>query len=85
VRSITEKEALRDFDSILNHVCDDHEPLIINRANGHAAVLISLKDYPCVDETEFLLRHPANADRLLKSIAAAESIVRPTALPLRVK
>jgi antitoxin YefM len=55
----------------MDQVCDDHAPLIITRQNARSVVMMSLEDYEGVEETAYLLRSPANAARLAKSIAQA--------------
>ena len=57
----------------MEKVCNDHTPIIITRKREAAVVMISLDDYQALDETAYLLRAPANARRLLESIAELES------------
>lgn len=57
----------------MDQVCNDHLPVIITRKGAAPVVLISLEDYRALEETLYLLRSPANARRLLDSIAALES------------
>jgi antitoxin YefM len=54
---------------VMNRVCEDHEPLIITRNGEQSVVMLSLDDYKALEETAYLLRTPANARRLLTSIA----------------
>lgn len=61
-------EARNNFKSILDHVCDDFEPMIITRKNGSSAVLISIEEYNSFKETAYLLSTPANAARLAQSL-----------------
>lgn len=56
----------------MKRVCNDHSPVIIIRKKGAPVVLISLEDYQALEEL-YLLRSPANARRLLDSIAVLES------------
>jgi antitoxin YefM len=64
----------RNLAAALDSVVSDHEPLIITRDNGKpAALLISLEDYASLEETQFLLENPKNAERLLASIAEFEA------------
>ncbi|HSW93138.1 MAG TPA: type II toxin-antitoxin system prevent-host-death family antitoxin [Gammaproteobacteria bacterium] len=55
----------------MEKVCDDHSPLIITRKNARAVVMMSLEDFNAIEETAYLLRNPANADRLRESIKQA--------------
>jgi antitoxin YefM len=57
----------------LDKVCDDRAPLVVTRRNGEALVVMSLAEYEALEETLHLLSNPANAERLLKSIAQAEA------------
>ena len=68
MKIVTEKEATSAFRRLADTACDNHEPVCIAREDGKPVVLISLEDYELADETEHLLRSPANAYRLLKSI-----------------
>jgi antitoxin YefM len=51
--------------SACDAVCDEHEPVIVERKNGGDVVLIAREDYDSLNETAYLLRSPANARRLL--------------------
>ena len=53
----------------MDRVCDDHETLIITRNGERSVVMLSLEDYKALEETAYLLRTPANAKRLLSSVA----------------
>jgi len=56
----------------LDKVCDDRAPLVVTRRNGEPVVVLSLTEYEAMEETLHLLSNPANAERLLKSMAQAE-------------
>jgi len=56
----------------MEKVCDDHSPVIVTRKNARAVVIMSLEDYHAIEETAYLLRSPANAERLQQSIKQAE-------------
>jgi antitoxin YefM len=56
----------------MEKVCDDHSPIIITRKNSNAVVMMSLEDYNAIEETAYLLRSPANAERLQRSLLQAE-------------
>ena len=59
----------KNFASIMEKVCEDHDPIIITRKNSKSVVMMSLEDYNAIEETMYLLRSPANAARLRASIA----------------
>jgi antitoxin YefM len=67
--AITYSSARANLASTMDRVCSDHEPLIITRNGEKAVVMLSLEDYKALEETAYLLRSPANARRLLRSIA----------------
>ena len=56
----------------MDKVNKDHAPVIITRQNGKAAVLMSLEDFNAYEETAYLFRSPANAERLIKAIQDVE-------------
>jgi antitoxin YefM len=56
----------------MDRVCDDHEALIITRNGERSVVMLSLDDYKSLEETAYLLRTPANAQRLLAATAQLE-------------
>lgn len=63
----------KNLAAMLDRVNTDHEPVIITRDRGKpAAVLMSLEDFASYEETRYLLRSPANADRLLTAITALD-------------
>jgi antitoxin YefM len=67
--AITYSSARANLASTMDRVCSDHEPLIITRNGQQAVVMLSLEDYKALEEAAYLLRSPANARRLLSSIA----------------
>ncbi|MFM7317857.1 MAG: type II toxin-antitoxin system Phd/YefM family antitoxin [Isosphaeraceae bacterium] len=62
-----------DLAKTMDRVCSDHEPVVITRDNNRSVVMISLEDYQSLEETAYLLRSPANARKLLHSIAELQS------------
>jgi len=57
----------------LDEVCDNRAPLVVTRRNGESVIMLSLTEYESLEETLHLLSSPANAERLLRSIAQAEA------------
>ncbi|MFK5998445.1 MAG: type II toxin-antitoxin system prevent-host-death family antitoxin [Rhodobacterales bacterium] len=62
----------QNLSKMMDQVNDDHEPLIITRATGRPAVMISLEDYTAMDETAYLMASPANKKALLDAIARVD-------------
>jgi antitoxin YefM len=74
--AITASDARKRLFPLIKQVNDDREPVEIVSNHGRA-YLISADDYESMAETDYLLRSPANASRL---IAAAEEVRRGRAL-----
>ncbi|MCE0498577.1 MAG: type II toxin-antitoxin system prevent-host-death family antitoxin [Methylacidiphilales bacterium] len=70
--AISYTDARENLASTMDRVCQDHNPVIITRHRKPAVVMMSLKDYSSLEETAYLMRSPANARRLLESIAECE-------------
>jgi antitoxin YefM len=73
MQAITYTQARQHLAQTMAEVCDGHEPVIITRQKAPAVVMMSLEDYNSMKETAYLLSNPVNAERLLKSVADAES------------
>ncbi len=71
--AISYTSARANLASTMAKVCDDHAPVIITRKSASPVVMMSLEDYQAMEETTYLLRSPANARRLLESIAELEA------------
>ncbi|MDQ6849406.1 MAG: type II toxin-antitoxin system prevent-host-death family antitoxin [Actinomycetota bacterium] len=69
--AITASEARKNLFPLIEQVNDDRTPVEITSKRGDA-VLMSRADYDALEETAHLLRSPANARRLLESLAQAQ-------------
>jgi antitoxin YefM len=58
---------------VMDHVCQDHDPVIITRQKHPSMVLISLEDYSALIETTYLLQSPKNAERLHQAVSDFKS------------
>jgi antitoxin YefM len=70
--AITASEARKNLFPLIEQVNDDRQPVEITSKRGDA-VLLSRADYDALSETAWLLRVPANAQRLLESLAQARA------------
>ncbi len=61
-------EARNNLKSIFDDVYHNYEDVIVNRKNGENVVIISLDKYNSMNETEYLLRSPANRRHVLESL-----------------
>ena len=65
MRTLNYTTARLTLASAMDAVIEDHTPLIITRGGDKAVVMMSLEDWNAWQETLYLLRSPANAERLL--------------------
>jgi len=72
MEAISYSTARKELVKTMEQVCDDHEPVIITRKNARSVIMMSLEDYNAIQETAYLLRDPANAERLRASIQEYE-------------
>ena len=70
--AITATEARKRLFPLIKQVNDDRAPVEIISNHGRA-YLVAAEDYESMEETDYLLRSPANAARL---VAAAEDARR---------
>jgi len=68
--AMTATNARKNLFGLIDQVNDDHVPVEILGPRG-AAVLVSREDWDSLVETAYLLRVPANARRLARSLADA--------------
>ena len=68
MRIVNFSEARNNLKSVLNQVIDDADYTIITRRDSEDAVVMSLETFNSFMETFYLLRSPANASHLTKSI-----------------
>ena len=61
------------FADVMDRVNNDRAPLLITRQQGKPVVMMSLDDFNALEETAYLLRSPANAQRLIDAIAQVRS------------
>ncbi|MFD7262941.1 type II toxin-antitoxin system Phd/YefM family antitoxin [Streptomyces sp. NPDC059874] len=66
--SISASEARATLFPLIERVNTDHAPVRITSKSGDA-VLMSADDYDSWQETVYLLRSPANAQRLMEAVA----------------
>jgi antitoxin YefM len=69
MRTISFTEARDNLNKVLDQVVNDVEPIVINRSGEADVVVMSLYEYSSLMETVHLLRSPANAEHLNRSIA----------------
>lgn len=65
---ITYSQARANLASLLDDVTENREVVIIRRRNAEDAALIAASELTSLLETAYLLRSPANAERLLTAL-----------------
>lgn len=74
MHAITYSEARENLKAVIDRVVADSAPTkIVRRKGQEGAVLVSESDWASIEETMYLLSSPANAKRLLESIAELEA------------
>ena len=73
MNAMTYSHARENLARTISSVCENHDPVIITKKGTKAVVMISLEDFESIQETNYLLRSPKNARRLLESIEQLES------------
>lgn len=73
MKAITYSQARENLAQTITKVCEDHSPVIITKKGTEAVVMMSLEDYEAMEETNYLVRSPRNARRLLESIEQLEA------------
>ena len=69
---VSYSELRSNLASYMDEVCDDRTALVVTRQNARSVVLMSEEEYEGLMETFHLLKSPANAARLLRSIDEAD-------------
>ncbi|RJG09219.1 MULTISPECIES: type II toxin-antitoxin system prevent-host-death family antitoxin [Pseudomonas] len=68
MQAINYTTARQHLAETMDRVNNDRTPLLVTRQKGEPVVMMSLADYNALEETAYLLRSPANAERLIKSV-----------------
>ena len=72
MQTLSYSEARANLSSLMDKVNDDHAPMLVTRQRGRPVVVMSLDDFTAWEETTYLLRSPANAQRLTQAVAALD-------------
>jgi antitoxin YefM len=73
MRHVSYTELRQNLKKHLDAACKSRAPIVVTRQSGGSVVVLSLEEYERIDETLHLLRSPANAERLMRSIADADA------------
>ena len=70
--TLTAKQAKETFADCLRQAADDFEPVVIQRENAPAAILVNYDEYRAMAETLHVLGGPKNAERIRASLKDIE-------------
>ena len=73
MHTVSLDHAKHDFDAVIARVIADAEPVVVNTPSGESVVVAPLDDFEAWQETAYLLRTPANALHLRRSISEADA------------
>jgi antitoxin YefM len=73
MQTVSLTDAKHDLERAVARVLANAEPTIVNTPTGESVVVIPLDDFEAWQETNYLLRTPANAEHLRKSIAEVDA------------
>jgi antitoxin YefM len=73
MHTISLDHAKQEFEAVVARVLADSEPTVVNTPAGESVVVVPLDDYEAWQETAYLLRSPANAAHLCRSISEVEA------------
>jgi len=65
---ISYTKARNQLADVMNKVCDNHIPIVINRQEQRPVVVMSLEDYNAIEETLYLLGNNKNAAKLNEAL-----------------
>ena len=68
MNALTYTHTRQHLADVMRLVNDDHAPVVVTSQRGKSVVIMSLDDYQSLEETAYLMRNQAGAQRLLKSI-----------------
>jgi antitoxin YefM len=73
MKTVSYTELRENLATLLDKVLDDREPILVERRGHEDVAFIAADELSSLLETVYLLRSPANAARLLESLAQAQS------------
>ena len=71
--SLSFSDTRANLKAVMDRVVADKVPIAVTRQRGEGVVMISASEWSSIAETLYLLQSPANAKRLLESIAELDA------------
>ncbi|AGW95533.1 MULTISPECIES: type II toxin-antitoxin system Phd/YefM family antitoxin [Cupriavidus] len=69
MRTVHFSDARNNLKAVIDQAIDDHDAVLITRRDAPNAVIMSQEQYDSWMETMYLMSNPANAQRLMESLA----------------
>ena len=79
MNNISYTAARNNLAKTMEHVCNEHTPVVITRSKQKPVIMMSLEDYKAIKETA-LLRDPEDVERLIAAIGEIEGIMAKNAI-----
>ena len=73
MQTVSYTEARDNLKKVMDKAASDRAPILITRQRGENVVMISADEWAGMEETLHLMASPANAKRLMESIAELEA------------
>ncbi|MFI7578081.1 type II toxin-antitoxin system Phd/YefM family antitoxin [Micromonospora sp. NPDC049497] len=73
MRTVNFSHLRKNLAAELDSVVNDAEEVVVTRSGHEPVVIVPLAEYESMKETEYLLRNPANAGALRRSIEELDS------------
>ena len=73
MRQVSYTALRKELASYIDETCASRAPLLVTRQSGASVVLLAQDEYEAQMETVHLLRSPANAKRLLRSVKEGQA------------
>jgi antitoxin YefM len=73
MRTIHFSAARANLKAVIDSVVEDRAPVTIVRQRAEGVVMVSASEWAAIEETLHLLGSPANAARLMESVASIEA------------
>lgn len=69
MRRLSVSETRANLEEVIDRVVADKSRIAITRSKGEGVVMVPESEWASIEETLYLLQSPANAKRLLDSVA----------------
>jgi len=73
MKAVNYSTARQKLASMMDDVCEAHEPVIVTRQKAEPVVMMSFEDYESLRETCYLMGNPRNASRLMAAVEELEA------------